>query len=84
MLFMLFTFVKMYIHLFIFQSAGIVDAVYQMNWNLLPLNSQKCLILIMMRANKPIELVGASMVTMSLETLAKVRYKIYIKKEKHF
>ncbi|XP_033225457.1 odorant receptor 67c-like [Belonocnema kinseyi] len=54
------------------QSAGIVEAVYEMNWNLLPLGSQKCLVLIMMRANKPIELIGASMVTMSVETLVKI------------
>ncbi|XP_051175109.1 putative odorant receptor 92a [Leptopilina boulardi] len=54
------------------KSAGIADVAYEVNWTNLPIKSKKYLILIILRAAKPIELSGLSIVTMSLETFLKI------------
>ncbi|XP_043468797.1 putative odorant receptor 92a [Leptopilina heterotoma] len=54
------------------KSAEIADVAYKINWTSLSIKSKKFLILIILRAAKPIELSGLSIVTMSLETFLKI------------
>ncbi|XP_033231950.1 odorant receptor Or2-like [Belonocnema kinseyi] len=54
------------------KSLGIVDAVYIMDWTLLTEETKKNLILMMVRASRPIQLNGATMITMSIATFLKI------------
>ncbi|XP_051175108.1 odorant receptor Or2-like isoform X2 [Leptopilina boulardi] len=54
------------------KSTGIADAAYEIDWSNLSIKSKKYLILIILRAARPIQWSGFSIVTMSLETFFKV------------
>ncbi|XP_051173282.1 odorant receptor 67c-like [Leptopilina boulardi] len=54
------------------KSVSVTDRIYSMDWNSLSKNCKQQLIIIMMRSRKPINLTGASLITMSVETLLKI------------
>ncbi|XP_043480582.1 odorant receptor 46a-like [Leptopilina heterotoma] len=54
------------------KSSLIAGEIYQTKWNKLTSRSRKNLILIMIRALRPIKLMGSSIVVMSLDTFVKV------------
>ncbi|XP_043465446.1 putative odorant receptor 92a [Leptopilina heterotoma] len=54
------------------KSLSITNEIYQMDWNLLSIQTKQILIIIMMRANRPIKLTGVSIVVLSIETFFKV------------
>lgn len=54
------------------KSSLIAEEIYQTKWNKLTNRSRKNLILIMIRASRPIKLIGSSFVVMSLDTFVKV------------
>lgn len=64
---------------FVLQSLFVADEIYQMDWNFLNLRTKQKLILIMIRASRPIQLSGASVVDLSIETFLKVIYFLFIK-----
>ncbi|XP_043461553.1 uncharacterized protein LOC122498068 [Leptopilina heterotoma] len=55
-----------------FVSLSIADEIYKMNWNSLSIQTKQKLIMIIMRANHPIQLTGSSVVVLSIETFFKV------------
>lgn len=66
------------INYFVLQSLTIVDEIYQMDWNFLNLKTKQKLIIMMIRASRPIQLTGASLVDLSIETFLKVIYFLFI------
>ncbi|XP_051169682.1 odorant receptor 67a-like [Leptopilina boulardi] len=58
--------------LMIQKSLAVSDTVYRMNWTTLSEKTKKNLIMIMIRSSRPIELNGASIITMSINTFVKV------------
>ncbi|XP_043461427.1 putative odorant receptor 92a [Leptopilina heterotoma] len=54
------------------KSLSVADEIYKMDWNLLNIQSKQKLILIMMRANRPMQLTGYSLITMSIETFCRI------------
>ncbi|XP_051153460.1 putative odorant receptor 71a isoform X2 [Leptopilina boulardi] len=54
------------------KSMALKDEIYKMDWNLLTKETKHNLLIIMMRANQPMQLSGASIVNMSVETLVKI------------
>ncbi|XP_051153456.1 odorant receptor 4-like isoform X2 [Leptopilina boulardi] len=54
------------------KSLSIADEIYKMDWSLLNIRSKQKLIIIMMRSNRPMQLNGFSLLTMSIETFCKV------------
>ncbi|XP_033220932.1 odorant receptor 46a-like [Belonocnema kinseyi] len=59
------------------KSLTIVEAIYQMNWTSVSNEAKKDLLLIMMRASKPMYLSGMSIIIMSLETFVKIMKSAY-------
>lgn len=58
--------------LYVFQSLAICDVIYHLKWTTLTEKTKRNLIMIMIRSRRPIELNGASMITMSVNTFVKV------------
>ncbi|XP_051153463.1 odorant receptor Or1-like isoform X2 [Leptopilina boulardi] len=54
------------------KSLSVADEIYQMDCNVLSLETKQKLIMIMMRARRPIQLTGFSVVVLSIETFFKV------------
>lgn len=54
------------------QSTDVADAVYLINWIGLTNRTKKDLVLMMIRATKPIQLTGTSAIIMSIKTFVKV------------
>ncbi|XP_072762547.1 uncharacterized protein [Anoplolepis gracilipes] len=64
----------------ILKSIGLGEAVYQMDWILMPINEQKDLLMIMKRSTRPIKLSSSFLVTLSLESycnLLKASYSVF-------
>ncbi|XP_072762243.1 odorant receptor 43a-like isoform X2 [Anoplolepis gracilipes] len=64
----------------ILKSTGLGEAVYQMDWILMPINEQKDLLVIMKRSTRPIKLSSSFLVTLSLESycnLLKASYSVF-------
>lgn len=55
-----------------FQSTGLSEAVYEMDWLLMPINKQKDLLMIMKRSTRPIKFTSSFLVTLSLESYGNV------------
>lgn len=58
------------------QSTEIGNAVYEMDWPMLPVDLMKTLLLIIVRSKKPIKITSGYIVTLSNESFMKVK-KIY-------
>jgi len=55
-----------------FQSTGLSEAVYEMDWILMPISEQKDLLMIMRRSTRPIKFTSSFLVTLSLESYGNV------------
>jgi len=58
------------------QSTGLSEAIYEMDWILMPTNKQKDLLMIMKRSTRPIKFTSSFLVTLSLESYINVGIKI--------
>ncbi|XP_051153472.1 odorant receptor 94a-like [Leptopilina boulardi] len=54
------------------KSLSITNEIYQMDWNSLSVQTKQKLIIIMMRASRPIQLNGVVVVVLSIETFCKI------------
>ncbi|XP_043480712.1 odorant receptor Or1-like [Leptopilina heterotoma] len=59
------------------KSLEIAQTIYFLNWEALKIKTKKTLIIIMIRSSRPIQLTGASIVTMSIDTFMKVVKSTY-------
>jgi len=59
-----------------FQSTGLSEAIYEMDWILMPISKQKDLLMIMKRSTRPIKFTSSFLVTLSLESYGSVSIKI--------
>ncbi|XP_051169349.1 odorant receptor 2a-like [Leptopilina boulardi] len=59
------------------KSAEVGQAIYFLNWYGLTIKTKKNLITIMIRSTRPIELTGASLITMSIDTFMKIIKSAY-------
>ncbi|XP_072762244.1 odorant receptor 46a-like isoform X1 [Anoplolepis gracilipes] len=64
----------------ILKSTGLSEAVYQMDWVLMPISERKDLLMIMKRSTRPIKFTSSFLVTLSLESygnLLKTSYSAF-------
>ncbi|GAB1867166.1 Odorant receptor [Camponotus japonicus] len=64
----------------ILKSTGLSEAVYEMDWILMPIREQKDLLMIMRRSTRPIKFTSSFLVTLSLESygnLLKTSYSAF-------
>ncbi|XP_043464755.1 odorant receptor 43a-like isoform X2 [Leptopilina heterotoma] len=59
------------------KSSEIGSAIYTLDWEALTVNTQKSLIIIMIRSTKPIKLTASSIIIMSIETFMKIMKSAY-------
>lgn len=66
--------------MFLLQSLAVADVIYKMDWNLLGAKRKQTVLIMMMRARRPIQLTGSnSVIVMSIETFLRVSnlYNVY-------
>ncbi|GAB1867167.1 Odorant receptor [Camponotus japonicus] len=56
----------------ILKSTGLSEAIYEMDWILMPTNKQKDLLMIMKRSTRPIKFTSSFLVTLSLESYVNI------------
>ncbi|XP_051153458.1 odorant receptor 67c-like [Leptopilina boulardi] len=54
------------------KSLYVVDVIYKMDWNLLSIETKQTLLILMIRASRPMKLTGSSLIIMSVETFLKI------------
>ncbi|XP_051153418.1 odorant receptor 94a-like [Leptopilina boulardi] len=59
------------------KSLAVSDVIYKMDWNLLGTRTRHTLLIIMMRAKRPIQLTGSTIIIMSIETFLKILKSSY-------
>lgn len=65
---------KFFLSLFLnIQSTEVGNAIYEMDWPMLPIDLMKTLLLIIIRSKKPIKITSGYIVTLSNESFMKVK-----------